>query len=436
VNCGQSDDPCHGAHTFLPNFAIVCNLSLCNATVIKTMEQADTRSASLEITTQSWVRLTTTSVAHMTEHLYVGIITVALPVIAATMGLTMAQTGSLVSTRSLVAGVVNLPSGFLADAIRRRTVLLGLCLAFMGLASLLMSFATSFWPLLVFMAIGGIGTGSFHPQSIAILSSAYPERRALALGIHDSAANLGEVIAPLTIGALLTYTDWRTTLQIWALPGLVVGVFYALFCPEASRKVRQNEGLKKILWKDVVKNRKMLVMFFVSVFRMLGQSALAVFLPLYLTLHLKLSVATMGFYISTLFFFAGISPSVSGWAADRIGRVPLIIVGSALAALSIIALPHLSVGIPLGVGCAMVGALLWALRPVIFAAAMEMVPPELAGTTVGFLYSGNMGLSFLAPLAAGVVADAYGLPTALTSIGIFPFLACVVPLSLLRRKNA
>jgi len=31
---------------------------------------------------------------------------------------------------------------------------------------------------------------------------------------------------------------------------------------------------------------------------------------------------------------------------------------------------------------------------VIFAAAMEMVPPELSGTTVGFLYSGNMGLSF------------------------------------------
>jgi MFS family permease len=52
---------------------------------------------------------------------------------------------------------------------------------------------------MAFMAIGGIGSGSFHPQSIAILSTAYRERRAFALGIHDSAANLGEVIAPLTI---------------------------------------------------------------------------------------------------------------------------------------------------------------------------------------------------------------------------------------------
>ena len=149
---------------------------------------------------------------------------------------------------------------------------------------------------------------------------------------------------------------------------------------------------------------------------------------------MKLPVAAMGFYISALFFFAGISPSFSGWVADRIGRIRLIVVGSALAALSVFLLPHLSPGITLGAGCAAVGALLWALRPVVFAAAMELVPPALAGTTVGFLYSGNMGLSFLAPLLAGVVADAYGLPVAVTAIAIFPLLACVVPLLFLRRR--
>ena len=400
------------------------------------MEQVQTQTSSVDITVaNSWTRLGATAVAHMTEHLYVGVITVALPVIGSAMGLSMAQIGSLVSTRSLVAGIVNLPSGFLADAIRRRTVLLGVCLIFLGLASLLMSFAQGFWTLMAFMAIGGIGSGSFHPQSIAILSTAYRERRAFALGIHDSAANLGEVIAPLTIGALLAYTDWRTTLQIWALPGLVVGISYAMFFPEIDRQVNRGARWQRLLPKELVKNRDMLVMFLVSVFRTLGQSALTVALPLYLTLHLKLSVAVMGLYISTLFFFAGISPSISGWVADRIGRIPLIIIGSALAALSVVALPHLPAGILLGIGCALVGGLLWALRPVIFAAAMEMVSPELSGTTVGFLYSGNMGLSFLAPLTAGLVADAYGLPTTLTFIGIFPLLACLVPLVFLRRRH-
>lgn len=398
------------------------------------MEQTQTQAPVISLSAPNWTRLAATSVAHMTEHVYIGIVTVALPVIAASMGFSMAQAGSLVSTRYLVAGLTNLPSGLLADATRRRSTVLGFCLAFLGLGSLLMSFAPSYWALLVFMGISGLGTGGFHPQSIAILSSAYRERRAFALGIHDSAANLGEIIAPLTIGALLTFTDWRTTLQIWALPGLVVGISYALFFPEQNHVAEHSARSRGSFWHDVVKNRAVLAMLFVSVFRTLGQSATTVFLPLYMTIYLKLPVATMGFYISTVFFFAGISPTFSGWAADRIGRIPLIVVGSALAGLAIMAIPHLAPGIPLGIGCALVGGLLWALRPVVFAAAMEIAPPELAGTTVGFLYSGNMGLSFLAPLSAGLIADAYGLPTALTFIGVFPLLASVVPLGLLRRR--
>ncbi|HTM10206.1 MAG TPA: MFS transporter [Verrucomicrobiae bacterium] len=399
------------------------------------MEQTQTQAAGITLRAPGWTRLAATSVAHMTEHVYIGIVTVALPVIAASMGFSMAQAGLLVSTRYFVAGLTNLPSGLLADATRRRSTVLGFCLAFLGLGSLLMSFAPSYWPLLVFMGVSGLGTGGFHPQSIAILSSAYRERRAFALGIHDSAANLGEIIAPLTIGALLTLTDWRTTLQIWALPGLVVGISYALFFPERKHAAAEHGARAKgSFWHDVVKNRAVLAMLFVSIFRTLGQSATTVFLPLYMTIYLKLPVATMGFYISTVFFFAGISPTFSGWAADRIGRIPLIVVGSALAGLAIMAIPHLTPGIPLGIGCALVGGLLWALRPVVFAAAMEVAPPELAGTTVGFLYSGNMGLSFLAPLSAGLIADAYGLPTALTFIGVFPLLASIVPLGLLRSR--
>lgn len=398
------------------------------------MEQAQaikvvTRQAS------TWGLLAATAAAHTTEHLYLGIITVVLPVIASSMGFSMSQAGFLVSARSLVAGLSNIPSGFLADLVRRRSLLLGLCLILIGLSSLLMSFAPGFWPLLAFMAVGGIGAGSFHPQSLAILSSAYRERRALALGVHDSAANLGEVVAPLTIGLLLTYTDWRTTLQIWAIPGLAVGLAYASFCSEVNHAPNQEGPLKRMVWQDMVKNPAVLGMFFVSAFRSMGQSALTVFLPLYMTLHLKLSVGTMGLYISTLFFFAGIAPSFSGWISDRIGRGPLITAGSALAALSVMALPLVPSGIPLGIGCALVGTLLWALRPVIFAAAMEVAPPQLAGTLVGFLYSGNMGLSIFAPILAGLVADAYGLPSAVSFIAIFPLLACAVTLAPSLRKS-
>jgi hypothetical protein len=46
-----------------------------------------------------------------------------------------------------------------------------------------------------------------------------------------------------------------------------------------------------------------------------------------------------------------------------------------------------------------------------------------------------MGVSFLAPLMAGLIADAYGLPWALLSISAFPLLAAVVMLVLFRPAN-
>src|SRR5262247_2414709 len=223
------------------------------------MERAEVQSQPLSVPALSWSRLVTTAIAHTTEHLYIGVVTVALPVIAAAMGLGMAQAGSLVSVRYLVAGITNIPSGFLADLMPRRSSLLGLCLILLGLGSLLMSFALSYWPLLVFMAISGLGTGGFHPQSLAILSAAYRERRALALGVHDSAANLGEVIAPLTIGVLLTYTDWRTPLSIWAVQELAVWPSCALSGPASDPAPTRRALLKTLMWRYITKGRIILV---------------------------------------------------------------------------------------------------------------------------------------------------------------------------------
>jgi hypothetical protein len=46
-----------------------------------------------------------------------------------------------------------------------------------------------------------------------------------------------------------------------------------------------------------------------------------------------------------------------------------------------------------------------------------------------------MGVSFLAPLMAGLIADAYGLPTALLSISAFPLLAAVVVILLFKTPH-
>jgi len=271
----------------------------------------------------------------MTEHLFNGVVVVVLPIITSSLGLSLAQAGALASARTLLAGVASFPSGFFADLASRRNILLGTCIALIGLASLGLSAAWTFPALMLFMALGGFGGGWFHPQSLAILSTKYRDQKAFALGVHDSSANLGEVIGPLTIGFLLNFFDWRTSLQIWAIPGLCIGVLYATFGREGNLAVPRPRDYRRAVWEDVLKNKAVFSLVAVSTLRAMGQTALAAFLPLYLSLHLKLPASIAGAYMSILFLFAGMAPACVGWVSDRLGHKRLIAVFSVLSFVAI-----------------------------------------------------------------------------------------------------
>jgi len=384
----------------------------------------------------AWGRLAANSAAHMTEHLFNGVIVVVLPIITTSLGLSLAQAGALASARTLLAGVGSFPSGFLADLAGRRNLLLGLCISMIGFATFGLSVSSNFAMLMVYMALGGFGGGGFHPQSLAILSAKYREQKAFALGVHDSSANLGEVIGPLALGFLLNFFDWRTSLQIWAIPGLTIGLLYAAFGSEGNLAAPRPRDYRRALWEDVIKNKAVFGLVAVSTLRAMGQTALAVFLPLYLSLHLKLSAGVAAAYMSILFLFAGIAPAFVGWISDRFGYKSLIIVFSFLSFATIVAIPFLGSGFLLAGGFGALGALLWALRPVIVSAAMGAAPQELAGSIVALIYGANMGVSFLAPVSAGLIADAYGLPTALHAIAVFPLIGAVITLLLLKPARA
>jgi MFS family permease len=372
----------------------------------------------------------------MTEHLFNAVIAVLLPLITISLGLTLSQAGALASARTLMAGVASFPSGFLADLAHRRNILLGICISMIGLGCLGLSAATTFPMLLIFMGLAGFGGGWFHPQSLAILSARYREQKAFALGVHDSSANLGEVVGPLAIGLLLTFFDWRTTLQIWAIPGFVIGLLYAFLGAEGQVAAPRTRDYRRRVWENVVKNKAVFGLVTVSTLRSMGQTALAVFLPLYLSLHLKLSAGVVGAYMSVLFLFAGIAPAFVGWISDRFGHKFLIVVFSFLSFATIVAIPLLGSGWLLAAGLAALGALLWALRPVIVSAAMEAAPQQLTGSIVAFIYGANMAVSFLAPILAGMIADAYGLPAALSAIALFPLVAAGVTFILLKPASA
>jgi nitrate/nitrite transporter NarK len=91
----------------------------------------------------------------------------------------------------------------------------------------------------------------------------------------------------------------------------------------------------------VLKNKTVSSLVAVSTLRAMGQTALSAFLPLYLSLHLKLSAGVAGAYMSLLYFFAGVAPAFVGWVADRFGHRNLI---AAFSVSSVVVMGYSSLG--------------------------------------------------------------------------------------------
>jgi hypothetical protein len=49
---------------------------------------------------------------------------------------------------------------------------------------------------------------------------------------------------------LLNFFDWRTTLLIWGIPGIVVGLSYALWGAEGALAVPRARDYRRAIWND------------------------------------------------------------------------------------------------------------------------------------------------------------------------------------------
>ena len=97
----------------------------------------------------------------------------------------------------------------------------------MAIGFFIASLAPGYWWLVILLAIAVMGDAAWHPIATGVLTQKMPDRRARALGIHAMGGTIGaEAVAPLAVGVLLVWFDWRTVLQISVLPALVMGVAF------------------------------------------------------------------------------------------------------------------------------------------------------------------------------------------------------------------
>src|SRR6202140_4238576 len=168
------------------------------------------------------------TIGHSLTHWYPATFYLLLPLIGNELGLSFSQIGSIL-TRQFAAGALsNVPGGMVVDAIGRKGLLMAVALSWIGLPYLVMGFSHHYWMLLVCAALVGIGNNLWHPTAIPLLAQKFARRRGLVVSIHAMGGNLGDAIAPLVVGAMLTVFSWRDVVVMNVVPGLVASVLLLL----------------------------------------------------------------------------------------------------------------------------------------------------------------------------------------------------------------
>lgn len=345
------------------------------------------------------------SLGHLANDWAPSTIWIIAPAIALAMDLSPAEVGLLITFVSVGSALGYLPAGILADRVANRGRLLLATFWWVAIGYLIASFAPGFWTLALMMAIAGLGDAAWHPVATGVLTQGMPTRRAHALGVHAVGGTLAEVLAPLSVGFLLSYVDWRTALQISALPAVLMGLAFIRIAGTVPASPHRAISLADLraLWNVWRVPRGLGVMGMVSVYNMALMAVLAMS-PLFMQRVHGLTLAQTGMVFSATVLGGALIQPVIGRLSDAAGRKPVFVAGTVAAALACLAVAWSATPGFAVLSLIAVVAALYGIRSSVLASAVEFGGQREA-TTLGLAFMVLDGVGALGALLAGGVGS-------------------------------
>lgn len=361
------------------------------------------------------------SLGHLVTDLNQGAIPAMLPFLVAELDLTYAAAAGIVFAANITSTVVQPIFGHAADRFSKAWLLpLALLLAGFGVA--MIGMLKSYYSILCFAGISGIGIAAYHPEAARRVNLSGGEQKAQAMSIFGIGGTLGFAAGPLFITTAILWFGLKGTLSVLFPVGLVA-VLVLLYLPTPSPTTKQSAGHGT---KDNGDNWRAFSFLALCVTaRSVLFFGLLTFVPLYWVSILGQTKVAGGMALSVMTISGVLGNLVGGRLADRIGNRRIILGGFSML---------------LG----LVPLLLWAASPVTavlvlipigFALMATYAPSVVLGQKylpnhIGFASGITLGIAVAAGgIAApflGRVADTYGLVTVFSGLAILPLVNILI----------
>lgn len=363
------------------------------------------------------------SLYHLTNDGAVQVLSGQIAVLTAVFAFGPFETGILGGTALFVNAMFQVLTGVMSDR-RDPSKFLPIGILIVGVASLLVAVATSFWALLLFVSLLRVGASFYHPVGMSWIGRVYPsEELDRSMGFQSGFGDFGEVLGTAT-GALFGFAaGWYWAFVIWGIVNLAavaVGVSMVRGHPSppvTTARVTASEFVRS-LW-DV---RLWLIPLAIG---SVSYNVIALFGPQLLSSVYHVDGRLAGFVVAVWLLIGTVVALTFGRTSRLFGRFNLTVFAYVSIGLACLGTALLTNATLIVVVMCTLGAGIFLTYPALFAFASAASHRRLQGAAFGFVFffqllGGSVGL-FL----AGFVSDVYATDPVLTYTAPFWFAAAV-----------
>ena len=349
--------------------------------------------------------------AHFAHHLLPALQVPLLPFIRNEFSLDYTRSAMVLSAFTLSYGISQIPSGWLADRIDRR-ILMVIAISGVGLAGALVGLSQSYTMLIVSLALMGVLGGGYHPSATPMVSAlAESKKRGRTLGVHLIGGSSSFFVVPLIAAAIAAAWGWRGSFIGLAMPVVIVGiVFYRVLGRRAIMSRTQPETAER--HEETAPQpgylRRLVALIILSVGTGGLVASVIAFLPLYMVDHFGVSEETAASLMS-IYYSAGLWASpLGGYISDRLGQVPVLVVAGVTSAAAIYLLNLAPYGLASGALFLVLGMATFIRFPASEAYIIGQTTERNRSTVYGIYYfSMQESSAVLAPIM-GLIMDHFG----------------------------
>jgi MFS family permease len=356
-----------------------------------------------------------------------GILAPVLPNYARSFGVGYDAVGLLISAFSFARLVSDPFVGRFIDRFGERAMST-VGAVWVGLSSIAAGLAPTFPLLVLFRALGGIGSSLFFAALLSFLLRSIPaERTGRVMGVYYAAFNVGFIAGGPLGGVTARWFGLASPLYVYAGACLVAAVVFwrTLHDPARHESETRRGGLRRLPW-----NRPFVTALLVNgVYLWIIGAVFQTLVPLFGTSdRVGLSIEGVGFALGVATATELVALYPAGRASDRRGRRAVLIPAFAGLALITALLGQTSTPLAFILALGVLGVASGYAGVPPAPMLSDVAPEELKGTAVGvFRFVGDLGF-VMGPLIAGWSAGAFGFGTAfaLTAVPALVAVAFVV----------